>query len=143
MAIEFRCTGCEKLLRTGDHTGGLPAKCPECGTLQTIPQYGSELDIAPKSPPDPSDPDFQPSAASRNSSGEDTAAVMSLLLGVTALMTSCCLPLAFPVALIGLVLGVRAVASKNNLVLAVIGTAISLLGLLVTFGLTIAILFGF
>ena len=141
MAIEFRCTGCDKLLRVGDHTGGLPAKCPECGLLQNIPQYGSELDIGPKGPPDPSDPDYQWRIAAKRKSSEDTMAVTSLLLGFIALMTSCCLPLAFPVALIGLVLGVRAVAAKKNLVPAVIGAALSMMGLLVTIGMTIAMLF--
>ncbi|MBN2295770.1 MAG: hypothetical protein JXM70_25285 [Pirellulales bacterium] len=142
MAIEFRCTGCEVLLRVGDHTGGLPAKCPECGTLQTIPQYGSELDIAPKGPPDPSDPDFQPRKKSNSKNNDDTAGVMSLLLGLTALMTSCCLPLAFPVSLIGLVLGIRAFKSENR-VPAIIGIVLSFLGLLVTLGMTVLMLFSF
>jgi phage FluMu protein Com len=38
MAIEFRCTQCDKLLRTGDDTAGKQAKCPECGTVMTIPE---------------------------------------------------------------------------------------------------------
>ena len=37
MAIEFRCTNCNKLLRTGDETAGRQAKCPDCGTVMTIP----------------------------------------------------------------------------------------------------------
>ena len=37
MAIEFRCTQCSKLLRTGDDTAGKQAKCPGCGTVMTIP----------------------------------------------------------------------------------------------------------
>lgn len=37
MPIEFRCTQCNKLLRTGDDTAGKQAKCPECGTVMTIP----------------------------------------------------------------------------------------------------------
>ena len=37
MAIEFRCTQCGKLLRTGDDTAGKPAKCPQCGAVTTIP----------------------------------------------------------------------------------------------------------
>ncbi len=141
MSIEFRCKGCEKLLRTGDHTGGLPAKCPECGTLQTIPDLVSEQNIAPKGPPQRRGPKTATIYLGGHK-GEDTAAIMSLLLGVTALMTSCCLPLAFPVSLIGLVMGIRALGSKNR-VLAVLGTALSLLGLLSTLGLTIALLFGF
>ena len=37
MAIEFRCSQCGRLLRTGDDTAGRPAQCPECGTLTTVP----------------------------------------------------------------------------------------------------------
>jgi hypothetical protein len=37
MPIEFRCIQCGKLLRTGDDTAGKPAKCPNCGTITTIP----------------------------------------------------------------------------------------------------------
>ncbi len=37
MPIEFRCTQCDKLLRTGDDTAGKQAKCPECGTVMSVP----------------------------------------------------------------------------------------------------------
>jgi phage FluMu protein Com len=47
MAIEFHCTGCGRLLRTGDDTAGKRAKCPQCGTVVTIPA------AAPSSPPSP------------------------------------------------------------------------------------------
>jgi len=36
MSIEFRCT-CGKLLRTQDNTAGKQAKCPQCGTVLSIP----------------------------------------------------------------------------------------------------------
>jgi phage FluMu protein Com len=38
MPIEFRCTQCQKLLRTQDDTAGKQAKCPVCGTLVLIPE---------------------------------------------------------------------------------------------------------
>lgn len=38
MAIEFRCTNCQRLLRTPDGTSGKDAKCPECGTTVRIPE---------------------------------------------------------------------------------------------------------
>jgi len=41
MPIEFRCTHCQKLLRTPDDTAGKQAKCPECGAILTIPPPGS------------------------------------------------------------------------------------------------------
>jgi phage FluMu protein Com len=37
MAIEFRCTQCNKLLRTGDDTAGQRAQCPGCGAITEIP----------------------------------------------------------------------------------------------------------
>jgi phage FluMu protein Com len=37
MPIEFRCSHCGKLLRTGDDTAGRQAQCPECGTISTVP----------------------------------------------------------------------------------------------------------
>ncbi|MHC4177836.1 MAG: Yip1 family protein [Planctomycetota bacterium] len=39
--IEFRCTGCSKLLRTAAHTAGKHAKCPECGTIVPVPEPGT------------------------------------------------------------------------------------------------------
>ena len=37
MPIEFRCTQCDKLLRTPDDTAGKQAKCPECGAILPVP----------------------------------------------------------------------------------------------------------
>ena len=37
MTIEFRCPGCNKLLRTKDETAGKRAKCPQCGNIVEIP----------------------------------------------------------------------------------------------------------
>jgi phage FluMu protein Com len=69
MAIEFRCTQCGKLLRTGDDTAGRQAKCPQCGTVMSIPVAGaaaggdSPVDSgnpyqspSPFTPPGPSQP---------------------------------------------------------------------------------------
>jgi phage FluMu protein Com len=38
MPIEFHCTQCGKLLRTGDDTAGKKAKCPQCGAVLPIPE---------------------------------------------------------------------------------------------------------
>lgn len=43
MAIEFRCTKCNKLLRTADDTSGKHAKCPECGEILVIPSPGTPM----------------------------------------------------------------------------------------------------
>jgi phage FluMu protein Com len=37
MPIEFRCTQCNRLLRTGDDAAGKEAKCPGCGQVLTVP----------------------------------------------------------------------------------------------------------
>jgi hypothetical protein len=36
MSIEFRCTGCGKLLRTADDSAGRQAQCPACGTVVAV-----------------------------------------------------------------------------------------------------------
>lgn len=54
MTIEFRCTSCDKLLRTPPGTEGKQAKCPDCGALMTIPATSAF------SPP-PREPEFRPS----------------------------------------------------------------------------------
>lgn len=55
MAIEFRCTQCNKLLRTGEGTAGKQAKCPECGAILTVPAAGTALPGEPP-PPEPKAP---------------------------------------------------------------------------------------
>ena len=37
MPIEFRCTQCEKLLRTPDESAGKKAKCPQCAAIVDVP----------------------------------------------------------------------------------------------------------
>jgi len=49
MPIEFRCTGCGRLLRTGDDTAGKTAQCPECGAMVTVPPPGSGPAVGPGS----------------------------------------------------------------------------------------------
>lgn len=59
MPIEFRCTACNKLLRTPDDTAGKQAKCPECGAVMQIPaaaaapspQAGDENPFVGQTPP--------------------------------------------------------------------------------------------
>ena len=47
MSIEFRCSQCGKLLRTGDDTAGRQAQCPECGALSTIPGPSEPAGVTP------------------------------------------------------------------------------------------------
>ncbi len=51
MPIEFRCTRCDRLLRTPDGTSGKDAKCPKCGTLVRIPEAAEPPPAAPTPPP--------------------------------------------------------------------------------------------
>ncbi len=51
MPIEFRCTQCDKLLRTPDDTAGKRAKCPSCGTVLPIPAAAATPPAAPAAPP--------------------------------------------------------------------------------------------
>src|SRR5690606_26481769 len=44
MPIEFRCSQCQKLLRTPDDTAGKQAKCPSCGAVVPIPETSQATD---------------------------------------------------------------------------------------------------
>ena len=50
MTIEFRCTHCNKFLRTPEGTSGKQAKCPQCGTLLSIPEQASDFAQEPRQP---------------------------------------------------------------------------------------------
>jgi hypothetical protein len=65
MPIEFRCSQCGKLLRTGDDTTGRQAQCPECGAISTVPSFA-----APSEPP--AQPSSLPGAASPFGAGAAT-----------------------------------------------------------------------
>ena len=67
MAIEFRCTNCGKLLRTGDGTAGKQARCPECDTVMIIPAAtaGSQPPHPSSLPPAPFDPSSPESSRSQ------------------------------------------------------------------------------
>ncbi|MBN2295771.1 MAG: zinc ribbon domain-containing protein, partial [Pirellulales bacterium] len=57
MPIEFRCTQCSKLLRTGDDTAGKQAKCPACQAIVTVPDASQATPPqSPSPPPPPSQP---------------------------------------------------------------------------------------
>lgn len=46
MAIEFHCSSCQSRLRTPDDAAGKAARCPNCGSIEPIPQQ-SLPDLAP------------------------------------------------------------------------------------------------
>jgi len=80
MPIEFRCTQCDKLLRTADDTAGKQAKCPACGTLLTIPAAAAgppspeppELPAAAPPPSEPAGSPFGPPATQAAPGGVDS-----------------------------------------------------------------------
>ena len=49
MTIEFRCTSCDKLLRTPAGTEGKQAKCPQCGAVMQVPAQ-SAFEAPPREP---------------------------------------------------------------------------------------------
>lgn len=58
MPIEFTCTQCGKKLRTADETVGRQVRCPACGTIQQVPEAGSQGDAPGQSFPPVMDPAF-------------------------------------------------------------------------------------
>ena len=78
MTIEFRCSNCQRLLKTSDDRAGAEAMCPDCGTAVRVPYPGAdELDDASFAEADVAeDPDeaewrseFGPRRGSRNAGG--------------------------------------------------------------------------
>ena len=72
MPIEFRCTKCQKLLRTPDGSSGREAKCPQCGAIVKIPEPAAYEHAAsmpappvPSSSAPPSSPDNPYASPSR------------------------------------------------------------------------------
>ncbi|MGD0516013.1 MAG: hypothetical protein ABSA26_00630 [Thermoguttaceae bacterium] len=49
MSIEFHCSRCGRLLRTGDDTAGRLAQCPECGGQTQVPAQEMPAQPAPLS----------------------------------------------------------------------------------------------
>jgi uncharacterized membrane protein len=86
MAIEFRCTQCGKLLRTGDDTVGKHAKCPECGAVMVIPANSSAPDGAAPQPlgggssADSGNPYQSPAPAAPSSSSQPQGAITPTVL---------------------------------------------------------------
>ena len=50
LSIEIQCRGCQALLRVADEHAGKQARCPKCGTIQTVPG-GEPQRMAPVEPP--------------------------------------------------------------------------------------------
>ncbi len=51
MPIEFRCSGCDKLLRVPDEFAGRQAQCPQCETVLPVPSENDEPTAAPDPAP--------------------------------------------------------------------------------------------
>lgn len=65
MAIEFHCTNCSCRLRVGDDASGRQAKCPQCGTVMTVPELvAAEWASSPSEGPAAASPPPTPPPAS-------------------------------------------------------------------------------
>jgi len=53
MPIEFRCSGCQRILRTPDESAGKQARCPECGTILEVPQAQGTAAASSTAGPEP------------------------------------------------------------------------------------------
>ena len=62
MSVEFRCSQCQRLLRTPDEVVGQQARCPQCGLVQTVPATAQPAD-APAEPQPVYEASFQPGSA--------------------------------------------------------------------------------
>jgi uncharacterized membrane protein/phage FluMu protein Com len=73
MAIEFRCSSCQQLLRVGDDSAGKNAKCPKCGTVVAVPAAGPAPTPSQFAAPFPSAPAFSAPPASPKPAWPGTA----------------------------------------------------------------------
>jgi len=133
MPIEFRCTQCQTLLRTPDETAGQRAVCPKCGWQMDVPYV--TVPTAPNPYAAPQEYEEPPPAPS--SSPAEQMAVASLVLGIVSLCFSCCCLIGLPASIVGLVLGIKGLDSRQR-GLAIAGIVLCALGLLASFGLTVA-----
>jgi hypothetical protein len=123
MPIEFKCSQCGRLLRTGDETAGRLAQCPQCGSQTQIPQpsqppatppadeiptlqaddspFGNSGNIPPlggspfnsQAGPNPYQSPRQTAPAHYGSDERNSHAVTSLTLGIIGLVMALCCPL--------------------------------------------------
>jgi phage FluMu protein Com len=135
MPIEFRCSHCGKLLRTGDGTAGRQAQCPECATICTVPSASAPTGPIPASPsggnpfgaiPRPSEtggaenpyqsPYVTGSASDGSSSASDggSKATVALVLSIIGLVMWCCPLFGFLITILGLVFGILALRDRTN-----------------------------
>lgn len=143
MSIEFRCTGCQALLRTRDEAAGRPFACPKCGAALVVP--APEMPSAPRPLPGSAPPEGEPNPYQAPQTaetawrppparGQTNMAVASIVLGATSLPAACCCTLlSLPLSIAGLVTGVMGLKTKDR-GLAIGGIVLSAVGLLLTAG---------
>jgi DNA-directed RNA polymerase subunit RPC12/RpoP len=125
MAIEYRCPGCNRLLRVGDDTAGQIAQCPECGAQAFVRPPGPTMagTVPPRQPQDDGpffggpqyrfDWHFAPAA--------EIKALVSLGLGSLGLFLcllgfccGCIVYLTIPMAIAGILLGFQGLRSYSR-----------------------------
>jgi len=150
--IKLSCTGCGRKLNVPDDAAGKTGRCPSCKTSVVVPPAPSRaLDVAAAPPPSasPIPPPMQsPPPTPPIHTGSNSLGVASLILGALA-FAICWIPLlgvfGLPLSGLGLILGgigllVAVRRSGRGVGFSIAGTALSLLALTVSIGVTV--LFG-
>jgi DNA-directed RNA polymerase subunit RPC12/RpoP len=88
MAIEFNCTGCGRRLSVGDDAEGRQAKCPQCGTVMTVPAI-VKAEPSPASGESPFAPGSSPFTAPSAAAFRD---IPNYLVQAILCTLFCCLP---------------------------------------------------
>ncbi len=129
MPIEFRCKKCQTLLRTPDDTVGREAICPQCGSRMNVPYVSCPTPRSPYVAPE----DYEPAPLPPPPSPGDNAAIASLILGIVSLFFSCCCLIGLPASIVGLVLGIMGLQSRQR-PMAIAGIVLCSIGLLASLG---------
>jgi phage FluMu protein Com len=86
MPIEFRCTGCGKLLRVADASAGADARCPECDTIVRVPGQWQEPSTTAPTPPAGETAEDSPYSSPQADPGETVTARDRVSGAATGLM---------------------------------------------------------
>ncbi|MBN1343334.1 MAG: hypothetical protein JXQ73_11675 [Phycisphaerae bacterium] len=131
MAMLVNCGKCGTQLSMEQEYVGVPFQCPSCNAIFTVPRPGSTGPIA----------DGTPMASAPSVPGGGRA-IASFFLGVSVLLARCIPIVGFPMAIVGLVLGIKGLKGPRS-GLATAGIVLNGIGLLAVIGnIVIAVYLG-